>query len=70
MTVETYASEKTLTKTQEITYKPPEDEVNPYPRGTPQYYQTQLKLKTKTLIRARLFLDQNLDPPGESDGKK
>ncbi len=61
MTVETYTDGKDLQKTSEIRYVPPKEETNPYPKGTPKYYTTSIKLRNKTLIRAKLFLDQNID---------
>lgn len=62
MTVETYNTEtKGMTKAEQEVYEPPKAEVNPHPRGTTKYYQTKMRLNTKQLIKARLFIDNNIE---------
>jgi hypothetical protein len=62
MTVETYNTDnKGMTNAEEVVYTPPQAEVNPHPRGTTKYYQTKMRLNTKQLIKAKLFIDNNID---------
>lgn len=62
LTVETYNSEtNNQTHEEEVVYNPPPCDVNPYPRGTTKYYQTKIKLFQKQLIKAKLFIDNNIE---------